>query len=264
MPNRSRLAFSTSQISSIEPIKMLGMSRTCAGVMVFQPWAWMNVSAAWRRSLVTTSAMVMLSSIWGKRPLAPSRTQASFCASISSRRSTGSSTSVPVLVEELRSPTVSASRPANMSMRLLPAPIWIGGWGRLHGLGVPIESVDTIVLPVERHGPLGEQSLQHRDRLGQPADAHARRVKHDTGPVVLSLQEPRAKAELEAATREQVERRRLFSQDHRMAVVIVDHEGPHPHGLCRVGRGHERRERRELVTEMVRDEMVADEKRRVP
>src|SRR5258705_9293554 len=49
-----------------------------------------------------------------------------------------------------------------------------------------------------------------------------------------------------------------------MTVVIVDYEGPHAHGLRHVGRGHERRERRELVPEMVRDEVVADEKGRVP
>ena len=34
-----------------------------------------------------------------------------------------------------RMPTMSASRPAMLSMRLLPAPIRIGGWGRWAGIG---------------------------------------------------------------------------------------------------------------------------------
>ena len=92
----------------------------------------------------------------------------------------------------------------------------------------------------------------------------ARTVEGHSGLVVLGLQKPRAQAELEAATGEQVERRRLLGQDYGVAIIIVDNEGPNTHGLRHVGRGHERRERRELVTEMVRDEMVADEKRRVP
>src|SRR6266545_322423 len=49
-----------------------------------------------------------------------------------------------------------------------------------------------------------------------------------------------------------------------MAVVIVDNEGSNAHSLRHVGRGHERREWRELVPEMVRDEVVPDQKGRVP
>src|SRR2546425_679165 len=138
--------------------------------MVFQSRARMSVSAACLRSSVTTTAMVMLSSISGNRSPAPSRTQASFCAT----------------------------------------------------------------------------------------------VEGYAGLVILGLQKPRAQAELEAATGEQVERRRFLGQDYGMAVVIVDNEGANAHGLRHAGRGHERRERRELVPEMVGDEVVPDQKGRVP
>ena len=76
-----------------------------------------------------------LNSTCSNRSLAAWRTHSTFWAMAAEERSWRSSEMVPSGSALGRMPTMSASRPAMLSMRLLPAPIRIGGWGRWAGIG---------------------------------------------------------------------------------------------------------------------------------
>ena len=116
-----------------------------------------------------------------------------------------------------------------------------------------------VVLAVKRERTRREQSLQDRDRLREPGDAHARTVEGHPGLLVVDRHPARADAELEAAVGEQIERGHLAREHHRVLVVVAEHERA---DAQRVGDGRDVRER-DRGREIVVDEVIGHEERRV-
>src|SRR5689334_22094981 len=132
----------------------------------------------------------------------------------------------------------------------------------LRRLGEAIQLAQRIVTPGEGEWPIGEESLEHMDRLLKAIHAHLRLVKRHPGLIVFRLQPATANAQLETAAREQVERGRFLRQHDGVPVVVVEDETADAQPRGRACRVHQRRDRRELITERLGNEVVADEKRR--
>src|SRR5207247_11128267 len=94
----------------------------------------------------------------------------------------------------------------------------------LHRLRPALRLLDPVVLARERDLLLGEETLHQRDRLGQARNTDAATVERDAGALVVAVEPARADAELEAAVREDVERRALAREDRRIAEIVVDDE----------------------------------------
>ena len=89
-------------------------------------------------------------------------------------RARPSASMTPACSDGLR-PTMSASRPARVSIRRPPPPSSSGGPGPLPRLGRPLQPVHPVVVPLEVERAVGEEALDDRDGLGEPADAGRRR-----------------------------------------------------------------------------------------
>ena len=88
------------------------------------------------------------------------------------------------------------------------------------------------------HLVFGPEAFDQRERFFHSIDADLRRVVGNSELTVIPGVPARAKPELEPATGEEVERRRLLREHHRIAVVVVEHEATDPErGRRRRGRG---------------------------
>ena len=121
-------------------------------------------------------------------------------------------------------PTICASRAARARIFGAAAADQERRARSLHRLGHPVEIGDAVVLAVERERAVGEEALQHRDRLGEPRDAHAGPIERDARLLVVGRHPARADAELEPAVGQQVERRHLAREHDGMLVVVAEHE----------------------------------------
>ena len=70
-------------------------------------------------------------------------------------------------------------------------------------------------------------------------------------PLAKATRRPGADAELESTARQHVDGRRLLRQDHRVAVVVREHERTDPQRRRRVRHSHERGDRCDLVIQVV-------------
>ena len=189
----------------------------------------------------------------GSRSPAPSRTQRSFSSVVSDVPFQKAWRSITPEARFTLIPTTSASRPASVRTRRPPPPIRIGGPPRRERLRLAVERGDPVV--VARRGARlgGPEPPEHLQRLGQPLDAQAWPVERDPGRLVVSRHPPGADAEVEAPSGEQVEGRGLLGEHDGMPVVVGEDHGADPKGGRRVGRGHQRGERRQRVVEVVGD-----------
>jgi hypothetical protein len=85
---------------------------------------------------------------------------------------------------------------------------------------MPVQPGDRIVLAAKRQRPVGEQALDDLDALLQALYADSRWVEGQTCPLVLIAVPAGAKAKLEAAAAEPVDRRSFSSQQHRVAIIV--------------------------------------------
>ena len=96
------------------------------------------------------------------------------------------------------------------------------------------------MLALKRGGAVAPQCAHDGQALSEARHPHARWVHGDAGVLVVRPQPARAHAELEAAARDDVERRRLLGQDDGMPEVVVEDERAYPQrrrGLRRHGGG---------------------------
>src|SRR5207249_4545355 len=94
----------------------------------------------------------------------------------------------------------------------------------LHRLRPALRLFHLVVLARERHLLLAEETLQQRHRFGQAPNAHAAAFERDARALVVAVEPTRTDTELEAAVREDVERRALAREHGRVAEVVVDDE----------------------------------------
>jgi hypothetical protein len=102
----------------------------------------------------------------------------------------------------------------------------------------------------------GQQPLDDAQRFVQPRDPLARRIEGDPGRVVFGLIPAGAQAELEPSAGNQMQARRLVRHDRRMPEVVGQHDGAQPQPGGHRGRGGQAAERRQLLPERARREMV--------
>jgi hypothetical protein len=115
----------------------------------------------------------------------------------------------------------------------------------------------------ERERGPRQQPLEDPQGLLEAADPHAKGVERHAGSPVLLAQPSRPDPQLEAATREQVEGCRLLGEQHRMPVVVVEHQSADPQCPGGASGGRQRDHRGELVTEGLAHEVVAQQQRGV-
>ena len=126
------------------------------------------------------------------------------------------------------------------------------GVGALDRAGQQRVLGDRVVRARERERPVArQQPLEHRHTLGEALHPHRRCVVGDAGLLVVAAHPPRTHAELEAAVAQQVHGGGLLGQHERMAVVVVEHEGPHPEPVGGARRRHQGGHGGELVPEVV-------------
>src|SRR6266566_3031511 len=109
------------------------------------------------------------------------------------------------------------------------------------------------------HLGTGEQGPDDAQRLLEPADALTRRVEPDPGGVVFGLVPACAEAELEPSSGHQVQAGGLVRDDRRMAEVVGQHDRAHPQAGGHGGRGGQGGERRQLLAERARREVIPDQ-----
>ena len=105
--------------------------------------------------------------------------------------------------------------------------------------------------PFVRHLLLRPEAFDQRDRFFHPIDADLRGVVGHTELLVVALVPAGANPELEATARKQVERRRLFGQHHGIPVIVREHEATDTQCRRRVGDRGQRRDRRELIGDVI-------------
>ena len=124
----------------------------------------------------------------------------------------------------------------------------------LHRLGQTVQAVDRVVLALEAVRAGRPQSLVDVERFDHPSDAHAVAFLRDAGLLVVRVHPSGSDAELDPSSREHVDRRHLLGEHDRMLVVVVEDQRADLQIGGRIGRGHHRRDRRELVAEVVGEE----------
>jgi hypothetical protein len=107
------------------------------------------------------------------------------------------------------------------------------------------------VLAGERHASAGEKALDDRQCLRHALDPEARRVERDPCLFVIRRQPACPQPEVEPTIGEEIERRRLLGEHHRVAVVVVEHERADAKGGGRIRGRHEGCDRPELIAEVV-------------
>ena len=124
----------------------------------------------------------------------------------------------------------------------------------LDRLGLAVEVGDRVVLAGERERAVGEAALEHRDRLLEPGLAHRRGVERQADGVVLGLVPAGPDGHVQAPAAQDVEAREVLGEHRRMAQVVVVHEGRDPEAVRGGGDGRQRRDRRQLLDQVVRDD----------
>ena len=128
------------------------------------------------------------------------------------------SSTTPAFIDGMK-PTMSASRPASSSTRLLPPPMAIGGWGCCSGLGVPSRPVTWYQRPDIVTGPSAHSALMMR-AIRPSVDALGGGIERDTRCGVVADLPAGPETELEAPLREEVERGGLFGDGRGVPVVV--------------------------------------------
>src|SRR5712691_473411 len=125
---------------------------------------------------------------------------------------------------------------------------------------IALELSDPVMLAGEREAAAGEKTLDDLQAFFHTLDADTWAVVRDSRLLVVQGQPARPKAEIEPAVRKQVERRDLFGQHHRMAVIVVEYQGADSQGGRGVGRRHQCRDRGKLLAEVVRkvEELITE------
>ena len=125
-----------------------------------------------------------------------------------------------------------------------------------------VERGDRVVPAGERERTLAEQTIEDPDRLLQTIDPGPGRIEREAGGLVLAAQPASPEPELEAAAGQVVQGGGLLGEHHRMAIVDREHHGPEPEAGGDARRIREGDERRRLVPEEVRHEVIANQERR--
>ena len=128
----------------------------------------------------------------------------------------------------------------------------------LDGLRLAVMVGDRVVPPLERERAVAEQTLEHRDRLGQPLDARRHWLEWQADGVVLGPVPAGADADVEAPAAQHVEAGHVLGEDRRVAQVVVGHERADPERLGRGGDHGHRRDRRELLDQVIRDDQCGE------
>jgi hypothetical protein len=102
------------------------------------------------------------------------------------------------------------------------------------------------------HRNTGQQARDDGQRFLEPADAPARGVEADARRAVFRRVPPRADAQLEPATRQVVQARRLVRDDRGVPEVVGEHQRAHAQVCRHRGCGRQRAERRKLLAERTR------------
>lgn len=152
------------------------------------------------------------------------------------------------------SPMMSASRAANESILWPPPAINIGGVRSLDGFGETVQFGNPVMLTAEGERRRAEQTLDHRDRLDQPADPHAGRIKRNTRLGIVRTEIAGPQPELQSPIGQEIYRRGLLRQDGRVPVVVVEDEAAHPEVARRVCGGDQSGKGCQLVVEVIRQE----------
>src|SRR5579859_5595369 len=87
-----------------------------------------------------------------------------------------------------------------------------------------IEVCNRIIVTAKGQWLVGEKTLEYVNGFFQPAHPYPRRLKCHARLLVLGFEPTRSNPKLEASFREQIKRRHLFCQHHRVPVVIVEHQ----------------------------------------
>jgi hypothetical protein len=90
-------------------------------------------------------------------------------------------------------------------------------------LGEGVQTLNLVMLTVERHDLLGEECLADLHGLGQACQALARCGERQPRLPVISQQPPSSQTQLQPAVAEHVYRGRFFCEDRRMPKVVVQH-----------------------------------------
>src|SRR5467141_674285 len=90
---------------------------------------------------------------------------------------------------------------------------------------IALELSDPVVLAGEREAAAGEETLDDLQPFFHSLDAHTGTVVGHARLLVVLSQPARTQAELEPTLRQEVHRRDLLGQYHRMAVIVVEHQG---------------------------------------
>jgi hypothetical protein len=109
------------------------------------------------------------------------------------------------------------------------------------------------------HLGAGEQGPDDAEGFLEPADALSRAVEPDPGGIVFGLVPACAEAELEPSPGHEVQAGGLVSDDRRMAEVVGEHDRAHPEAGGHGGRGGQGGERRQLLAERARREVIPDQ-----
>ena len=199
-----------------------------------------------------------LSSRSSKRSPAASLTQATFWR-VRSGVASAAVSAPPVPSRRLTLMlTMSAWRAAKERTRLPPPPMMSGGPGRCTGSGREGVPEHLVVLAVEVERPVGaQQALDDLDRLLEARHPHRGEVVGEAGLVVVGAHPAGAETQLEAPLAQHVEGGGLLGQHEGVAVVVAEDQRAHAQ---RGGRGRhrsQRRDRRQLVAEVVGHEQRA-------
>ncbi len=166
---------------------------------------------------------------------------------------------------------MSASRPAIPSTALCAAT----DHDRRHPVRrfrKPFEARRVDVCPVELDEPVAEELADQGDRLLEAIEAHPRPIPLDAHRLVLPLEPSGPEAQFEASAGEEVERRELLGEHHRLAVVDTEHAGTDADRFGGFDRDRHRRNGGDVLHRVVgrgeggsgADHMVGNTERREP
>ena len=98
---------------------------------------------------------------------------------------------------------------------------------------------------------LAEQTFQQADRLLEPAHAQRWCVVRDAELLVVGRAPSGTDTDLDPTLREDVERRDLFREHHRIAEIVREHDAADAQTRRGIGRGHQRWYGCELLAHVV-------------